>query len=144
MPLRLIEPNTTKRVEAAGAVFHLKNLTNGERIAIATRIAKLRGTDVDYTEFLACLADMIDSIEGHEDANITDVLNRIEDLNDFKETQSMLLDHIGLSKAEAKNSASSLGQNLAEPTGITATSATPETASSSQTQLSESTQTDQP
>lgn len=137
MPLRLSDPNHTKIVELSGTRIHIRSLTNVQKMRMgllwrSDGIPLTGVEDVDksviaheyteklvanYKEVAEAIAPAIVKIEGFESLSVLNVLLNMEDISDFMQLMTAIMEFSTLSDGESKNLPSSLDTSPAKPMG---------------------------
>ena len=137
MPLRLTDPNHTKIIELSGTKIHIRSLTNAQKLRVGllwrSRSIPLTGVkEVDksviaheyteklvanYKEVAEAITPAIVKIEGFESLSVLDVLLNMEDISDFMQLMTAIMEFSSLSDDESKNLPSSSAISPVKSTG---------------------------
>lgn len=106
MPLRLFDPNLTHKIDVAGTVFHVKQLSGAELGIVQVLLSREVLTAEAVTKAEEIVASKIVSIEG-VDGPYTDIVSKFADPVDFWMLMGQLKKLSTLSEVDRKNSGSS-------------------------------------
>jgi len=139
MALRLIEPGAVTPLVIDGTTFTIRQLTNGQKVALSKKMQGLQDSEQGYDDLLRLIAPHIASIDlgGPDrvvgDDAIADILIRMASAKGQGEVIAAVMGESSLTEDEEKNSESSSDTPKAGPAreSETAASASGESASTS-------------
>lgn len=122
--IRLIDPTATVPIDIEGTVFHVKQLTNADKLKLHSTFGGLSVNNEGFEEMMNCCADQVVSIDGYDlidgilqgvpvidlesvmpgdGLSIREFVQRIDDLRIQRALFAGICDAVKLSLDEEKN-----------------------------------------